>query len=55
MVLLGINAQKNFKKKIKNELELYPFVKTNKRKTIIEPILENRLAETFEQEQLKQE
>ena len=40
---------------MKNELELYPFVKQNKRKTIIEPIIEKRLSEELEQERLKNE
>ena len=39
---------------MKNDLELYPFVKkTNARKTLIEPIIEKRLAEKLEQERLK--
>ena len=40
---------------MKNELELYPFVKTNPRKTLIEPILERRLAEDLEHKRLADE
>lgn len=54
-ILLGTNKHPNPKDKMKHELELYPFVKTNKRKTLIEPIIENRLAEKLEQNRLKSE
>lgn len=53
--LLGTNKHANPNDKMKDELELYPFVKTNQRKTIIEPIIEKRLAETLEQIRLKKE
>jgi len=55
MVLLGTNKHPNTKDKMKQELELFPFVKTNIRKTIIQPIIEKRLAENIEQERLKTE
>ena len=55
VILLGTNKYENPKDKMKNELELYPFVKTNPRKTLIEPILERRLAEELEQQRLKTE
>ncbi|GAA3624773.1 methylmalonyl-CoA mutase subunit beta [Flavivirga jejuensis] len=54
-ILLGSNKHPNAEDKIKHELELYPFVKTNQRKTWIEPIIEKRLAEKIEQERLKNE
>ncbi|MDO5971699.1 methylmalonyl-CoA mutase subunit beta [Flavivirga aquimarina] len=54
-VLLGTNKHPNPEDKMKHELELYPFVKTNQRKTLIEPIIEKRLAEKKEQERLKNE
>ncbi len=54
-VLLGTNKHPNPNDKMKDELELFPFVKTNKRKTLIQPIIENRLAETIEQNRLKTE
>lgn len=54
-VLLGTNKHPNQEDKMKHELELYPFVKTNPRKTLIEPIIEKRLAETLEQNRLEAE
>lgn len=54
-VLLGSNKHPNNNDEMKNELELYPFVKTKSRKTLIEPIIEKRLAETLEQNRLKTE
>jgi methylmalonyl-CoA mutase len=40
---------------MKDNLELYPFIKIKPRKTLISPIIEKRLAETLEQERLKEE
>lgn len=54
-ILLGTNKHPNLNDVMKNELELYPFVKTHQRKTLIEPIIEKRLAETLEQKRLKHE
>lgn len=54
-ILLGSNKHPNPKDIMKQELELYPFVKINQRKTLIEPIIEKRLAEKLEQERLKKE
>ena len=54
-ILLGTNKYQNPNDKMNDELELYPFVKTNKRKTLIEPIIERRLAELNEQERLNTE
>ena len=54
-VLLGSNKHPNTNDKMKDELELYPFVKTKSKKTLIEPIIEKRLAETLEQNRLKTE
>ena len=54
-VLLGTNKHPNPNDKMNHELELYPFVKTNPVKTLLEPIIEKRLAETIEQERLKTE
>ena len=54
-VLLGTNKHPNTNDKMKNELEIYPFVKTNQRKTLIEPIIEKRLSENLEQKRLKNE
>ncbi|GAA4813362.1 methylmalonyl-CoA mutase subunit beta [Litoribaculum gwangyangense] len=54
-ILLGTNKHLNMSDKMKNELEIYPFVKTKQGKTLIEPILEKRLAEKIEQKRLKNE
>lgn len=54
-VLLGTNKHPNSSDKMKNELEIFPFVKINQRKTLIEPIIEKRLAEILEQKRLKNE
>jgi methylmalonyl-CoA mutase len=53
--LLGTNKYPNKNDKMKHDLELYPFVKQNPRKTLIVPIIEKRLAEKLEQERLSQE
>ena len=54
-VLLGTNKYPNKNDRMKDDLELYPFVKQNPRKTLIVPIIEKRLAEKLEQERLSQE
>ncbi|WP_396142900.1 methylmalonyl-CoA mutase subunit beta [Flavobacterium sp.] len=54
-VLLGTNKYPNKNDQMKNDLDLYPFVKQNARKTLITPIIEKRLAEKVEQERLSQE
>jgi methylmalonyl-CoA mutase len=54
-ILLGTNKHPNKNDKMKHDLELYPFLKHNPRKTLITPILEKRLAEKIEQERLSQE
>jgi len=55
LVLLGTNKHPNNTDRMNDELELYPFVKTNVRKTLISPIIENRLAEKTEQTRLNNE
>lgn len=54
-VLLGTNKYPNLNDAMKQDLELFPFMKQNPRKTIVVPILEKRLAEKVEQERLDQE
>lgn len=51
-ILLGTNKHPNKNDRMKADLELYPFLKHNPRKTLIVPILEKRLAEKLEQERL---
>jgi methylmalonyl-CoA mutase len=54
-ILLGTNKYPNKKDRMKDDLELFPFVKIKPRKTLITPIIEKRLAEKMEQERLKEE
>ena len=54
-VLLGTNLQINTADKMKQDLELYPFVKQRNIKTLITPIVRKRLAETVEKERLENE
>ncbi|MEP2237581.1 MAG: methylmalonyl-CoA mutase subunit beta [Maribacter sp.] len=54
-VLVGSNAYQYENDKMAHELELYPFVKKNPRKTLITPIIEKRLAEELEQNRLSHE
>lgn len=53
--LLGTNYHINPKDRMKSDLELFPFQKKNPVKTILEPILEKRLAENTEIERLNKE
>jgi len=53
--LLGTNKYPNKQAKMKQDLELFPFVKIKPRKTLITPIIEKRLAEKLEQERLSEE
>ena len=55
LVLIGSNKFPNPEDRMKEELELYPFLKQKPRKTLIQPILEKRLSEKMEQERLKKE
>lgn len=54
-ILLGTNKYPNKKDRMKEELELFPFVKIKPRKTLITPIIEKRWSEKWEQERLKEE
>lgn len=51
-ILLGTNKYPNKEDHMKQDLELFPFVKQNPRKTLVTPIIERRLAEKMEQERL---
>jgi len=55
LVLIGTNKFENAEDKMQEDLELYPFLKKNPRKTLIEPILEKRLSEESEQKRLEEE
>ena len=54
-ILLGTNKYPNPNDKMKHDLELFPFVKTKDKKTLIAPIIEKRLSEKLEQERLEKE
>jgi methylmalonyl-CoA mutase len=54
-ILLGTNRYPNKNDRMAHDLELFPFVKNKPRKTLITPIIANRLAEKIEQERLETE
>ena len=54
-VLLGTNKHPNLNDKMKEELELYPFVKIKPRQTLIQPIIPIRLSDKIEQDRLAKE
>jgi methylmalonyl-CoA mutase len=54
-ILLGTNKYPNKKDLMKDNLELFPFLKIKPRKTLITPIIEKRLSEKLEQVRLKEE
>jgi methylmalonyl-CoA mutase len=54
-ILLGTNKYPNKKDRMKDDLELFPFLKIKPRKSLIMPIIEKRLSEKLEQERLKEE
>jgi methylmalonyl-CoA mutase len=54
-VLVGTNKFQSEEDVMKGNLELYPFVKRNPRKTLITPIIEKRLAEELERKRLDNE
>ena len=54
-ILVGTNAYQNPADTRKADLELHPFVTTESKKTLIEPIVKKRLAEGVEKGRLKEE
>lgn len=54
-ILVGTNKYENTRDRMKGSLEISPFPEKNMRKTIIEPILEKRLAEHLEKQRLESE
>ena len=54
-MLLGSNKHPNLHDKMRENIELYPFVRSKPRKTLIRPIIAKRLAEKLEQERLEKE
>ena len=55
ITLLGTNKHPNPMDLMKENLELFPFLKSNPRKTLIQPIIAKRLAEAIEQQRLAHE
>lgn len=55
IVLLGTNKQLNKNDVMKNEIEIYPFVKTKPIKTLLSPVIKKRLAETIEKNRINLE
>jgi methylmalonyl-CoA mutase len=54
-ILIGTNKYINNEDRMKQDIEIYPFMKQQSRKTLIEPIIERRLAEKIEKERLELE
>lgn len=54
-VLIGTTKYQNKNEKMNQSLELDPFLKNNKRKTIIKPLIVKRLSENIEKKRLEQE
>ncbi len=55
LILVGSNAFKNPDDRMKGELEISPFGQKRSEKTLVEPILEKRLAEGLERKRLEHE
>ena len=55
IILLGTNMQPNKNDIMKNELDLFPFIKQRNIKTLIVPINRKRLSEIIEKERLEKE
>jgi methylmalonyl-CoA mutase len=55
IVLLGSNILPNKEDHMKNDLEIYPFLKKKHIKTLLPPILIRRLSESYETERLQKE
>lgn len=55
IILLGTNKLTNQNDNMRNEIEIYPFLKKTNTKTLITPILQKRLAAQLEQKRLKME
>jgi methylmalonyl-CoA mutase len=53
--LLGTHFQQNALDTMKSDLEIYPFIKQQARKTLLEPIIPRRISEEIEQKRLKDE
>ncbi|MCH8534930.1 MAG: methylmalonyl-CoA mutase subunit beta [Flavobacteriaceae bacterium] len=54
-ILVGTNKYENPEDRMKNELEISPFMSTEPRKTLIEPIIERRISEAIEKKRMANE
>jgi methylmalonyl-CoA mutase len=54
-ILVGTNKYQNPDDRMKEQLELFPFLKREPRKTLIEPIIAKRLSEDLEKQRLDEE
>jgi len=54
-ILVGSNKYVNEMDSMKDEIQIYPFMKTKTRKTLLEPIVTKRLAEELEKKRLQNE
>ncbi|WCO02586.1 methylmalonyl-CoA mutase subunit beta [Psychroserpens ponticola] len=55
LVLLGTNKHPNKEDIMHSEIELYPFLKTNPVKTLVEPIINKRLSNALDENRLNKE
>jgi methylmalonyl-CoA mutase len=55
IILLGTNKQPNKDDRMKNEIEIYPFVKIKPIKTLLSPVIKRRLAEAIETKKINAE
>jgi len=55
LILVGTNKYNNETDVMKNNLELYPFIKKKSGQTILSPLIAKRLAEKLEEQRLKKE
>ncbi len=55
IVLLGTNKQANKDDFMKNEIEIYPFVKIKPIKTLLSPVIKRRLSESVEKNRINSE
>ena len=55
IILLGTNKLTSENDFMKDEIQIYPFLKKKNTKTLIAPILEKRLADQLEQNRIKME
>ncbi|WP_347173932.1 methylmalonyl-CoA mutase subunit beta [Polaribacter uvawellassae] len=55
IVLIGTNKQANKNDSMKNEIEIYPFIKIKPIKTLLSPVIKRRLSEAIEKSRIDSE